>query len=381
MQTEKIAIIVLVIIVVGALSTFLVLSNEDIFENLFGGNSGTAETGSIELGDCADVNYIVRYASNNTIFEASYNDTINKIGGSPLKVFVSSNSSEISFKDDYSSVIEGFAEGLVGLKEGETKTIGPIPPEKAYGAKKLEVGDTFYTRSLAIEMNQTVEVTRLTDDFMDLKWINFDEIGKFTMPQMVLLNLSSMNQNEIVLYCPPYYIWENSTEIINSTEDIVTVRTTPTKTDNLSDNIEPLQFGNNLSFIFHDATTATWDEDSITITNSPVVGSNYTYTVEYYGQSMNYIFGIEGITNDSINVSIMLEGTDEKTYQEASRVIEFSRNYELPAKYEYIPTVYIEMIFATDFEREGISTHELAGEPLTYEVEIVKVYKASQEES
>ncbi len=66
MQKEKIALIALVIIVVAALSVFLIAVNTNIFENLF------KEKLILSEGDCADVNYIGRYTSNNTIFDTSY---------------------------------------------------------------------------------------------------------------------------------------------------------------------------------------------------------------------------------------------------------------------------------------------------------------------
>ena len=66
MQKEKIALIALVVIVVAALSVFLIAVNTNIFENLF------KEKLTISEGDCADVNYTGRYTSNNTIFDKSY---------------------------------------------------------------------------------------------------------------------------------------------------------------------------------------------------------------------------------------------------------------------------------------------------------------------
>ncbi len=140
---------------------------------------------SIQIGDCVDVHYIGRYASNNSVFDSSYEDVNNKTGGSPLKVFVSLNSSEKAPKAGYITVIEGLAEGLIGLKEGDESTIGPISPEKSYG-NKLGIGDTFNTSNLAMDLNQTVQVTELTTEYISLKWIHMENFGKFTMPQTIL---------------------------------------------------------------------------------------------------------------------------------------------------------------------------------------------------
>ncbi|MCK5031668.1 MAG: FKBP-type peptidyl-prolyl cis-trans isomerase, partial [Thermoplasmatales archaeon] len=243
MQSEKIAVIALVAIIVGALSVYsLATYGEDIFDNLFGENK-ESEPETIALGDCADVNYIGKYASNGTVFDSSYEDAENKTGGIPLQMFVSTNKSAVSPKPGYMGIIKGLAEGLDELKENDTATIGPIPPEKAYGAKKLGIGDTFSTINLALEMNQTVQVIDLTSDFISLKWINLETLGKFTMPQMILKNLSSIDQSEILTIPPPYSIWENSTEITNITDETVTVKNTPTTSENLSETLKPIQYG------------------------------------------------------------------------------------------------------------------------------------------
>jgi FKBP-type peptidyl-prolyl cis-trans isomerase 2 len=383
MQSEKVAIIALVIIIVGALSVYLFATyGEDIFGNLFGENE-ESEPVTIALGDCADVNYIGKYASNGTVFDSSYEDVENKINGTPLQMFISTNKSAVSPKPGYMGIIEGLAEGLVGLKDNDTATIGPILPEKAYGAKKLGIGDTFSTINLALEMNQTVQVTDLTSDSINLKWINVENLGKFTMPKMILKNLSSMDQNEMIIFPPPYSIWENSTEIISITDEAVTVKTTPTKNESLSEILEPIQYGiADVMFIFPDATTATWDEATITITSSPEIGKSYPYSQDTgYGYAMNMTFIIESIVNDTINISVMYEGSDEKMYQDVNSTLEFNRTFTMPRSYNNIPLMYQEYLFAEDLQRGGYSLHELAGESLIFDVEIVKVYKTSQEES
>jgi FKBP-type peptidyl-prolyl cis-trans isomerase 2 len=383
MKSEKVAVIALVIIIIGALSVYLFATyGEDIFDNLFGEN-GETDPGVIALGDCADVNYIGRHASNGMIFDSSYENAENKTGGIPLQMFISINSSETPPKYDYMGIIEGLAEGLVGLKENDTATIGPIPPEKAYGAKKLGIGDTFSTINLALEMNQTVQVADLTSNFISLKWINVEILGKFTMPQLILKNLSSQDQNEVVIYLPPHSIWKNSTEVINITNETITVKTTPTASKNLSETLKPIQYGiTDLMFIFPDATTATWNETTITITSSPEKNKSYQYSQDTgLGYVMNMTFTIESIINDTINISIMYEDSEEKMYQEVNSTLEFDRIFTMPRLYNNIPLMYQEPLFAEDLLREGYSLHELAGESLIFDVEIVKVYKTSQEEN
>lgn len=374
MQKEKIALIALVIIVISALSVFLVAVNTDIFENLF------KENPIISEGDCADVNYIGRYASNNTVFDSSYNNTENTTGGIPLNIFASFDQNETSPKSGYSAgMIQGFMEGLIGMQEGQTKTIGPIPPEKAYGVNKFTVGSIFTTQYLAFGINQTVEVTKYTSENLSVKWIQMEDFGPFTMPQFYIKNLNSMNESEMVVYPPPYSIWENSTVIENITDTHVIVKTTPTKSTNLSDTIEEVQYGDKQMLIFPNETIATWNDTSITVECSPMVGKNYTFQTPYYTGTINVTVAINSITGDKINVTVTNDQNSEPQYLEVYRILTFNKTYSLPRYYEDIPAMYISYIYGEDIERAGYSLSPLAGETLLFEVTIEKVYKTSQE--
>ncbi len=337
---RNIAVALLVIIILSAISVMVASSPsedgksllDEIIENLF------KEEKSIELGDLADVHYIGRYASNNTIFDSSYGDVDNKTGGTPLNIFVNLNRSEPppeGYEDYSSAVIDGLLEGIIGLKESEANTIGPIPPGKAYGEKKLKIGNIFSTSNLAMVMNQTVQVTYLTDESVSLKWIDIENFGKFTMPQLIISNLSSSDINEMVIYPPPYYLWENSSEIIKFTDETVTAYITPTKSGNITDAFEGVQYGEKAIFIFPDATTAVWNDTTITLTSSPEVGENYTLRQDSPYGPIELIFTVENTTNDTINVSFIYEG--EITYQESIRTLEFNRTFIMPRMYNNIP--------------------------------------------
>lgn len=376
MQKEKIALIALVIIVVAALSVFLIAVNTNIFENLF------KEKVILSEGDCADVNYIGRYTSNNTVFDTSYTYVENKSGGTPLKIFIPSDTNLTSPKAGYSAdLIEGFKEGLIGLQEGQIKTIGPIPPEKAYGANKLKVDAIFTSQNLSFGMNQTVIVTNYTSDNITVKWIQMENLSNFTMPQIIIKNLQSMNETEAVIYPPPYYIWENSTSIINITDITVTTRTTPTKSTNLSNILTPVQYGEKQMMLFPNATTATWNETTITIVSSPVVGQNDTFPYEYYGMIVNITVHINNITGDIINVTVSNDQNPEPSYLDLYRTITFNRDFILPRIYKDIPSFYSEYYLVEDMKKAGYSLDPLAGESLTFEVIVEKVYKTSQDTS
>ena len=373
MQNEKIAIIALAIIIIGALSIFLAATyGEDILDNLF------PEEKTIEIGDCADVNY-VGTLTNGTMFDYSYTYPENKTGGTPLKIFITMNQSETpptEYPQYSSGLIEGFMEGLIGLKEGETATIGPIPPEKAYGAKKIGVGDTFTTSVVmysdkGYNFNQTFEVIESNEESMTIKWIDVDDLGTFTLPEGILMEDLESAYFTIYENLPPFYLWENATEATSITDDYVELKITPATSENISDEITFLTVDNKLGTVFPDATTAEWDNTSVTITSSPLAGANYF--LNYMGTELTIT--VDNITDDHINITIEAQG--EKQSASLNRTITFNITYSLRRNY-IIPGMY-QMVFTEDFEREGYSTHELAGEELTFEVTIEKVYKKSQE--
>jgi FKBP-type peptidyl-prolyl cis-trans isomerase 2 len=376
MQKEKIALIALVIIVIGALAVFVTAVNTDIFENLF------KEKLTIAQGDCADVNYIGRYASNNTVFDSSYTFVGNKSGATPLKIFVSYNASAISPKSGYTaSMIKGFMDGIIGMNEGQTKIIGPIPPKDAYGANKFGVGAIFSSQYFAFGMNQTVEVTNYTSENLSVKWIQMENLGNFTMPQLVINNLQSTNETEMVVYPPPYYIWENASVITNITDKTVTVRTTPTKSSNLSKDIKDVRYGEKQMLIFPNATTASWNDTSITVVCSPVVSQNYTFQTQGTTGMVNITIHINSINATMINVTIINDQSPEPTYLDVYKVLTFDRTFTLPRIYKDIPSMYISYFYGEDIQKAGYSLEPLAGETLLFEVTVEKVYKTSQETS
>ena len=162
MQKEKIALVGLVIIVVAALSVFLIALNTDVFESLF------EEQKTIQIGSYADVQYIGYYA-NGTIFESTYTYPESKTGGEPVKIFVVLNSTAVPNTNfsSYTNVIngtfvKGFIENLVGMKTGQSKTTGLISPEDAYGVSP-KVGDVIDFTLLAGTQYE-LKITRIQEN-------------------------------------------------------------------------------------------------------------------------------------------------------------------------------------------------------------------------
>ena len=199
--------------------------------------------------------------------------------------------------------------------------------------------------------------------------------GNFTMPQFIINNLQSSNETEMVIYPPPYYIWENSTSIINIADTNVTVRTTPTKSTNLSSVITDVRDGEKQMLIFPNATTASWTDTTITVVSSPIVGQNYTFQIQGYPGIINITIHINSIIGDIINVTITNDQNPTPAYLEVYRILTFNRTYILPRIYKDIPSMYITYLYKQDIENAGYSFHPLAGETVIFEVTVGKVYK------
>jgi len=90
-------------------------------------DNGSGESRVVKSGDTVQVDYTGKF-ENGTVFDTSIEEVAKEAGiyneqreYVPLNITVGSG-----------QVIEGFDEGLIGMKEGEEKNL-TIPPEKAYG--------------------------------------------------------------------------------------------------------------------------------------------------------------------------------------------------------------------------------------------------------
>ena len=383
MDKEKITLIGLVVVVMILAIVFVVVAYPEVIEDIF-----PDPPLEIEDGDCADLHYIGTYASNGSVFDTSYEFSDNKSGGNTLAVFVSLDLNATAWKEGYTTVIQGFAEGLIGMKEGETKTIGPIPPEKAYGNySQLAVGDTFNSKNLNLlkKINTTweiiVEVEELSNELLLLKWIDLDNVSNFTMPWLFLTDLTAG------LYPSPGYLWENATYIADYDDNNVTLRINPFSSENLTDEGSAMfiNWETNTTFVFSDASTASWDNDTITITSNPQINDTYLVVPDY---SLGAPEGVEipvtvtQVNDTHVNLTMTYQGQSQAF--SVNRSISFPRSFEMTRYFE-IPMSMMGMPVATlvlgeELEEQGFSLHHLAGESLIFEVTIESVYKQNAEE-
>ena len=377
MQNEKIAVIALVVIIVGALSVFLAVTyGEDILNNLF------REEKTIEFGDCADVNYIGKFVDD-TIFDSSYTYPDNKTGGTPLKIFVTMNKSgtpPTEYPQYSSNLIEGFMEGLVGLKAGETATIGPIPPEKAYGVTP-KVGDIIDLSALGggevslkvLEINENVPMPSEMEEW-------FPGVTQTTV--YVVRDESHYIGEIIDTYVDDESIphWESATVVTKINETLLWKYTTP-----LEDKYENLTWVDT-NLIEQYQITYPADASKITSINETIFIVTITpavnETIQVYDDENPYglYYIVENVTDDKIITYLDDDSSVEnRTIREFDRNLTVQRNETVNITYLF-PSEYFEMLF--EYLRSAdssiiYSTGELADKTLYFEVEIVEVYKTS----
>jgi len=374
MQNEKLAAIILVIIIVVALFAYIV-TKEDLFGNLSGSEPEEALT--IELGDCVDLYYIGKFA-NGTIFASSYNDTTNKTGGTPLNVFVSTNTSEYSptgyeyytnLINDY--YVKGLIEGLVGLKKGDSKIIGPISPADAYGIYP-KVGDNFtisdpsYGKDIKFQF-----VNIITNATMPKEFVDYYGAGNTTL-FVLRYDMYSLGEKTTI-----YPSWENATVVTKINDTKLWMYTTPPDDRITNFTWTSISSDGYSGIVFPDSTSSVTNinDTTIIVTHNPQKGATITQLDYYYGYT--YEFTVLDLTNETINVSYVDESTGDISYYDFDRTVTIVRNESQNITYTCPSEEMEEMLsyFKTYNPNLAFSVNEYAGKYLTYEVQIVKIYK------
>jgi FKBP-type peptidyl-prolyl cis-trans isomerase 2 len=87
----------------------------------------TVGSGAVKSGDTVQVDYVGKF-DNGNVFDTSIKEVAQEAGiYNQEREYV-----PLNFTVGSGQVIEGFNEAVIGMKEGEEKTV-TIPPEKAYG--------------------------------------------------------------------------------------------------------------------------------------------------------------------------------------------------------------------------------------------------------
>lgn len=421
MENEKIAALVLALMVAGILSAYLTLQHwDDISDNL----SDKEEINEvIEYGDCADVHYVLKYASNGTVISSSYATKTKE--ASPLNVFISLNTSEES-PTNYSNYInnpfgagenyldffytplglkEGFIENLEGMEEGEVKETEAISAEKAFGILP-KVGD---------EINLTEAYGKYNGNYFVLKIVEikedanmpafFQQYPEFGDQPTTLYTLQE-DWHNVGDVSTEYLPWVNSTVVtkIDETKGQMWMYLTPKNSTG-----SVYEVGSNHSFSWQEQTqvmTQTggvlsvitqypedstyiekMNESTVSIRHNPEINSNIT--VNYEGVA-TYQYNVNFINNSKINTSFENPQTENITYRDFDATKNISRNTtrsinkpfqifgidqtEIPS--EILERLFVGLRLSDDDFHFGCSKY--AGEDVILEIEVEKIYKTSQ---
>ncbi|HNR45039.1 MAG TPA: FKBP-type peptidyl-prolyl cis-trans isomerase [Methanofastidiosum sp.] len=118
-------------------------------------SAGCAIEKKVEKGDTIKVDYVGKL-QDGTVFDTSILDEAKNAG-----IYDESRIYEpLTLKVGDGSTIPGFENGLLGMKEGQTKTIS-IPPEQAYGPKDPNL--RFTQTKILEEIPKTQEITRFEE--------------------------------------------------------------------------------------------------------------------------------------------------------------------------------------------------------------------------
>ena len=297
-------------------------------DHAFGDNDSNL---TILWDDCADVNYISYYASNDTIFSTSYDDAVNKTGGTPLKVYVNKDIMtaapdeysdyfnpfyiliSISYYGDSSylstplAIKQGFLEALIGMKAGDEKITGNIAPENAYGIK-LQVGDV-------------LNFSSLYDFYGPMPDMSIIDIKENVIPPEYL-GIGDEPTTMYVLRYQPYDIgetapadgytyvcWDNSSIVTKINETLLWIYTTPTT--GINETFTWVEIYDNsttgeqmiTSFPVDTSYISTLTQDEIIVKHNPKIGDIITIettVVGYEDYSDLTTYTVKKITNDKI---------------------------------------------------------------------------------
>ena len=412
MQTEKIAVIGIAIIIVGALGFYAITRPNDegvtlldqILENL------SSSSNVIELGDCADVHYIGRYASNDTVFSTSYDNAETKTGGTPLHVFINDNGSAsppVDYSEYYTnissflmssdttyldyltspfSIKQDFYQYLIGMKEGETKTTELLQPEDAFGLKP-DIGDSFAVNEtflgypiemdfsiLDIQENQTVPAEYGLDVNTSTFYVLRD--NSYYLDQVMSANGTT------------YSSWDDSTKVSAINDTTIWLYTTPTTAvgENFTWIVNEYDGYYSITTTFPTSTSAitSMNNSTIVVTHTPQVGNEIVVDtlLEMYNYQYDTTYTVVNVTDDKINTSYPTDDEGNISYFEFDRTETIQRNVTQDITSSAPGQILEEQIFlilrAID-ENFTVSLSPLADEEVYFEFIVEEVYKTSQE--
>jgi len=262
--------------------------------------------------------------------------------------------------------------------EGETFEMDPIPPEKAYGLLPqtgdiISVSDPSSQTEMNLEFIDIIENAPLPAEYAGYGFAN--------PTTLYVLKDISHYIDEITTVYPT---WENASVVTAMNDTMIWKYTTPP--DDLMENFTWIEIPDAYTYITYwnsASSVSSINDSTIVITHTPNLGATMEIQSLTSMGSITTEYTVVEVTDDKINTSYLIDPNDPVniSYYEFDRDITLERNQTELIVFSY-PTEGIEYILDVLKQIDptiNYSLENLAGETLLYEVEIVKVYKTSQE--
>lgn len=367
MESEKIAAIVIALMVAGILSGYLALQHwEDISDNL------TEKALEIDNNDLVDIHYILKNADDGTVLSTSFDFADNMTGGEVYRFFINTNRSVSPPEEynEYSNLIENyfveeFIEGVKGLTVGDSKVIGPLSEEEAFG-RAPAVGDIidFNDPSIGEIMITNIEKDYpMPDDYID--YYGDINTSLFEIRQLIY----DLGDNLTI-----YRSWPDSATITKINETMIWFYITPP--DNKKENITWVDINLGIEYPANATSVISMNESAIVLKHN--VSKGDIINVPDYSAQQYMEFEIISFNETKINASYTVE---DQTYTETfDRIVKVDRNQTLSIIFTIIREELEAIInqYKTFYGLEidvPFSFHPFAGEKVELYVEIVDIQK------
>ena len=205
-----------------------------------------------------------------------------------------------------------------------------------------------------------------------------DMLGNGTTTLFVL-KFETYNLDDKITQYPS---WENATVVTKINNTKAWLYTTPPedKQENFTWSVFDMYL-EEVSYWENASSITTMNETTIIVTHSPDINSTVDIPDSDYAGYTSYT--VIGLSDDKINASYV-DSTGNTSYREFDRTVTIQRNESQNITMTYplegldqLLTI-IKMYYNPDL---ALSVSDLAGKTLIFEVEIVEVYKTSQETS
>ena len=391
MKNERTIAITLVVIIILLLSALIVLTNKDIFENLF------SEGKAIKYNDCVDIHYIGKH-ENGGIFAYSYDNLTKKTGENTLKIFVTNSSSAAPPKDfetysnnfsysnpyDFSGekqyYFEELIQSLVGMKKGETKTIGPITPVGNFGVEP-EIGDKIDLSAL-VGVNNTI-------------YSVFDKQEDVPIPEEYKADLGDITTTLYTLRQEFYKVgdsmdamypfWKNSSVVTKINETLIWVYTT--SATGIGENFTWSETSTDASgqqivatFPENSSAISSMNESTIVVTHTPEINSTIQESYNtIYGAIPGNTYTINNVTDDVINTSYQDQYTGNTSYKEFNRTSIIERNQTQTIIMDSMPAEVLEPVlsYLRDSDPDFIYGCSPFIKPIYLDIKVIEIHKKS----